>query len=95
MSDAKKKPGVAFWATVVAFVGIVAAYPLLPGPLAWLDEHNMLPDWTETPISVMYAPMDWIIQRSETAYKAFDWYMELWTGPNGEEIEVPSRLPVP
>jgi hypothetical protein len=95
MSADRKKPGVPFWATVAVVVTIVAAYPLLPGPLAWLDDHHLLPDWTETPINVVYAPMSWIIERSETAYNAFDWYMELWTGPDGEETEVPSRLPVP
>ena len=94
-TPSRKKPGLAFWATVVVVVGLFVAYPLLPGPLQWLDEQSMLPDWTETPIKVIYAPMDWIIEHSETAQKVFDWYIGLWLGPDGEETAVPSRIPIP
>ena len=34
MSDERKKPGVAFWATVVVVVALVA-YPLSWGPWCW------------------------------------------------------------
>jgi hypothetical protein len=91
----RKKPGVAFWATVVLVVVLFAAYPLAIGPLQWLDEQDMLPAWTDTPIKVMYTPIDWIIQHSETAHKVFEWYIDLWLGPDGEETAVPSRIPIP
>ena len=41
MTD-RKKPGVAFWATVVV-VASLAAYPLSFGPACWLVAHDYLP----------------------------------------------------
>jgi hypothetical protein len=35
MSDERKKPGVAFWATVVV-VAVLLAYPLSFGPACWI-----------------------------------------------------------
>jgi hypothetical protein len=41
MTDSKK-PGVAFWATVV--VGPPLLYVLSLVPIWWLDHHDMIPD---------------------------------------------------
>jgi hypothetical protein len=42
MTPSRKKPGVAFWATVVVAVALVA-YPLSFGPACWLVERRILP----------------------------------------------------
>ena len=95
MTADRRKPGVAFWATVMVVVGLFAAYPLSIGPLQWLDERGHLPGWAEKPIAVVYAPMEWVVEHSETAQAALEWYVDLWLGPDGEETAVPSRIPVP
>jgi hypothetical protein len=38
----REKPGVAFWATVVVVV-VVVAYPLSFGPACWLADRGILP----------------------------------------------------
>jgi hypothetical protein len=42
MTPSRKKPGVAFWATVVVVV-VLAAYPLSFGPACWLADRNVVP----------------------------------------------------
>jgi hypothetical protein len=42
MIDERKKPGVAFWATVVVVAALVA-YPLTFGPACWLFDRKILP----------------------------------------------------
>jgi hypothetical protein len=41
MSEARKKPGMAFWVTVV--VAVLVGYPLTFGPACWLVAHDFLP----------------------------------------------------
>src|SRR5262245_63765989 len=52
-----KKPGVAFWATVVVVV-VLVAYPLSFGPACWLCEKGALSQrigWT------MFRPVTWLV----------------------------------
>lgn len=67
---------------LAATLALAAAYPLSIGPVQWLDERSPLPRWTDKPIEVIYAPLDWTIQHSETAHVALDWYLDLWLGPD-------------
>jgi hypothetical protein len=73
-----KKPGVAFWASVVVLAVLMVAYPLSVGPVQWLDDRGQLPSWADKPIAVVYAPLDWIIQHSDAARMAAEWYIGLW-----------------
>jgi hypothetical protein len=77
MTD-RKKPAVAFWATMVGVAFVFLAYPLSVGPVQWLDDRGRLPNWADNPIAVIYAPLDWIIQHSDAAHAAADWYIRLW-----------------
>jgi hypothetical protein len=43
MTSARTKPGVAFWATVVVVVALVA-YPLSFGPACWINNRTGLGD---------------------------------------------------
>jgi hypothetical protein len=81
MSEQTKKSGVAFWATVVvvmALVALVAAYPLLIGPVCWLADRDMLPEIANKPIDTFYSPLMWLMGSSETARTIFRWYIGLW-----------------
>jgi hypothetical protein len=40
MTTDRKKPGVAFWATLVLIAGLVA-FPLSAGPASWACEHGL------------------------------------------------------
>jgi hypothetical protein len=61
MTD-RKKPGVAFWATV-ALVVVLVGYPLSQGPAVWLQESGYWPEslnWADHG----YDPLRWIMHRS-------------------------------
>jgi hypothetical protein len=90
MTD-RKKPGVAFWATV-ALVAVLAAYPLSFGPACWLRTPRDLKVGSFWYRNVMvapsaYLPIGWLSQRSHRIRQAFGWYahfrrgsVAVWTG---------------
>ena len=53
MKRSGKRPGVAFWATVVVVV-LLVAYPLSFGPACWLADSGLLP---EKPAIHCYRPL--------------------------------------
>jgi hypothetical protein len=73
----RKKPGVAFWATVMVVVELVA-YPLSFGPCMWLMNHGCIPSWVgDVPL---YAPLGWLQERSAAFARVLQWYVDLWGG---------------
>ena len=54
MAGSRKKPGVAFWATVVAVV-LAVAYPLSFGPACWILDSSNLDDGSV--VGVTYRPL--------------------------------------
>ena len=79
-----KKPGVAFWATVVVFV-VLVAYPLSCDPAAWIVTITGQPTWLVNVVSFIYVPLSmaekimpaWL----KDIYLAYVfWWMEL-AGP--------------
>ena len=74
MSDERKKPGVAFWATVALVVGLLA-YPLSYGPSIWLVRRGYLPNMTIG----FYAPMTWLHENAPVAIReVIRWWARLW-----------------
>jgi hypothetical protein len=79
MSEPKKKPGVAFWASVV--VVALLAYPLSFGPACWLtaqpwqnvfnnDGWDMPPRWMQ-----IYRPFGVILNEGDSPIKsAVNWW---------------------
>jgi hypothetical protein len=57
MPDARKKPGVAFWATVV--VVVVVLYVASYGPAWWLHVRLGEPRATGNAIVYLYSPLWW------------------------------------
>ena len=53
MTSDRKKPGVAFWASVVLVVALVG-YPLSFGPAVWLAARGVIP---KSPVKWAYWPM--------------------------------------
>ena len=59
-----KKPGVAFWATVVLVVALVG-YPLSLLPIAWLDSRDMIPEQESIIGGIVWmycTPARWLIE---------------------------------
>ena len=56
MTD-RKKPGVAFWATVVVVVALVG-YPLSWGPVLYLEMSGWI---SPSLIGRFYAPVGWLL----------------------------------
>jgi|SRR6516165_7558820 hypothetical protein len=70
MNDfARKKPGVAFWATVV-MVCLLLVYPLTIAPALWLCQRAGQPDWMVGFISRFYDPLWAAALRSD---ESTDW----------------------
>ena len=73
----RKKPGVAFWATMVVVVALVV-YPLSAGPALWIA-HQDIPQWSLNAICFVYAPMNWLEQESPAPIaRAVRGYLSLW-----------------
>jgi hypothetical protein len=71
----RKKPGVAFWATVGLVV--IVLYVLSFGPACWLA-FNVLPESMFPAFEVLYAPLDTCADLTEPTKKALRWYTDLW-----------------
>ena len=69
-----KKPGVAFWATVVVVVALVA-YPLSFGPVVWLTGRGY---FRESTVSSVYRPVLWSTAHVESLGPGVDWWASLF-----------------
>jgi len=81
----RKKPGVAFWATVL-LVGLVL-YVLSIGPVMWLGVRKYLPDWALGARATIYRPMIWLVEDGPRPIgRAIEWYAALWLPPQPESV---------
>jgi hypothetical protein len=79
VSDKHKKPGVAFWATVVVVVALVA-YPLSFGPVCWILTHERVSPSTRNSIEALYAPLFRILTGGPNWLRIpLDWYVSFGT----------------
>ena len=87
MISSSKKPGVAFWATVVVVV-VLVAYPLSLGPVTWLDNHEKLPNGAWTAAYWIYRPLDVAACKAPKPIRnVLFWYVSLWgSRPWGLEL---------
>ena len=81
MNFDRKKPGVAFWATVV-----VVCLPLLYlgsfGPAAWLAWQDWTPEWAFMAYGRFYSPILCLAASGpQQIYDAVDWYIRIWPSP--------------
>jgi hypothetical protein len=84
MNEERKKPGVAFWATVVVVV-VLVAYPLSFGPACWLTSRTRV---GVRLIPAVYRPLIWASLadgRGATPIGAvLVWYTELGRQRDGD-----------
>jgi hypothetical protein len=77
MTSDCKKPGVAFWATVVLTVSLLYVASL--GPVVWLESRDHLPGWGSAVAETVYQPLTWIASHApEPISDAMWWYAEFW-----------------
>jgi hypothetical protein len=79
MTD-RKKPGVAFWATMVVVVLLVVlvGYALSWGPACWAVELMGDPPWALEAYWWIYAPLFWVDSECpESIQNATNWYCGL------------------
>ena len=84
MTADRKRPGVAFWATVVVVVGLV--YCLSYGPLCWainkMANRGWLrpdTDWIRQLIFLVILPIRLLHSDGPRSISdAIDWYVHLW-----------------
>jgi hypothetical protein len=84
MSESRK-PGVAFWATVIVVAAFVL-YPLSVGPALWLEGKGLVPDWATDAVDLFYDPF-WMAVESlpQSVQDKVEWYTELWQGVSEED----------
>jgi hypothetical protein len=85
MTD-RKKPGAAFWASVMVVVALVL-YPLSIGPACWISSRTNV---GSAAVSIAYQPLTWGVSPSRRVYDAFSWYSGIgsaegwaWTNQDG------------
>src|SRR5690242_19249125 len=81
----RKKPGVAFWATVVMVA--LLAYPLSMGPVCWIcDRNSQIVD-----VPTVYTPVGWIARCSgiRPIRTATEEYLKWWV-PKARTIALPA-----
>src|SRR5262249_16114163 len=74
----RKKPGVAFWATVVVVV-VLVAYPLSFGPACWISSRTGVGYFV---LPMVYRPILDAMSRSRNVAPLCKWYAE-HTGRSG------------
>jgi hypothetical protein len=73
----RKKPGVAFWATVV--VVVIVLYVASFGPAVWVIGREWSPDWTYEAFLCVYAPIFLLHESGPLPiHDAILWYAHLW-----------------
>jgi hypothetical protein len=78
MTADRKKPGVAFWATVVVVV-VLIGYPVSIGPAAWLNDHWEIQGWAYLALNRFYLPLDWVARNAPGPIPdILFWYADLW-----------------
>ena len=79
----RKKPGVAFWTTVVLVV-VLVVYPLSFGPMCWV--RNRLPPDLSWPVyRAVYAPILWLYRGGlALVRRVLRWYGDLWLTSRSE-----------
>ena len=81
MAARDKKPGVAFWATVVVVV-VLVAYPLSFGPAIWLTARGY---FRESTVQSFYMPVLWSAAQAESLENAVTWWGSLGV-PDGKSV---------
>ena len=76
--SSRKKPGLAFWATVV--VVALGLYVASFGPVVRLMKCESFPDWAYEPLALLYTPVWPLFYRQDAVGDFARWYVGLFFG---------------
>jgi hypothetical protein len=95
MSESRK-PGVAFWATVIIVVSALVLYPLSVGPALWLEGRGLIPGWATDAVDLFYDPF-WMAVESlpQPVQDKIEWYTDLWQYVSEEDRRALGGLSAP
>ena len=72
----ERKPTIGFWAAVASVAALV--YVLSFGPVVWLTDRKIFPDWVHSPAAFVYAPVVQVsLAGPRPVREALVWYAEL------------------
>jgi hypothetical protein len=80
MTSDRKKPGVAFWATVTLVV-VLVGYPLSYGPVRWIIQQlpgQQTPEWASDAFSWFYGPLIWASLECKPIGAFLDWSIDIF-----------------
>jgi hypothetical protein len=95
MSEPRKTPRVAFWATIL-FLSALVLYCLSIGPAVWLQSHGYIPGWATDAVDLFYDPF-WMAVESlpQPVQDKVEWYTDLWQGVSEEDRRALGGLSAP
>jgi hypothetical protein len=72
----ERKPTIGFWAAVASAAALL--YVLSFGPVIWMTDRKILPDWVHSPAAFVYAPVVHVsLAGPRPVREALVWYAEL------------------
>jgi hypothetical protein len=75
-SISERKPTIGFWATMAGLAAL--AYLLSFGPVVWLTDRRIFPEWVHGPAAFVYAPVVHVSLAGPRPIRgALVWYAEL------------------
>src|SRR5215475_8318253 len=83
MTSDRKKPGVAFWATVMVVVALIG-YPVSLGPAIWLTARGCFRD---SAVQSCYMPVLWSAAHAESLEEVVVWWGSLGV-PDGKAVDM-------
>jgi hypothetical protein len=83
MGEQNKKPGAAFWATVVV-IALLVMYPLSFGPACWISSRT---NTAASVIPIVYRPIVWCMAHNRGLGKVVKWYGELGAGRGWQWVD--------
>jgi hypothetical protein len=79
MSDERRKPGIAYSATVALVVAPIL-YILGSAPAFWLLRNEVLPNGLAVALYCAYFPIYWLCSANPVAGAAIDWHDQILFG---------------
>ncbi len=75
--EERRLTGVGVLATAIV-AAVLLLYPLSVGPVALLLKLGVIPASVEPVVRALYAPLNWLGDRSSLVTVLVRWYLELW-----------------
>jgi len=72
------EPRRSMWPIVAVLMLLPVLYVASIGPVVWMDNRGHIPEWSRGPLEALYAPLEWVLSKSQTLDHWFERYVDLW-----------------